>query len=393
MNILIYSTRLDTGGIATVSSFLANAWIEKGHKVAIAVLGIITDDVKKKLHPSIPVYVIKSGENGKSVTTQLKDILHNEKTELVINQYGLPWKPAKVLNEACKGLDVKKIAVYHSDPIANARLTAVDKELEKPNCALRRAFLKLKRWGLYQVTSKSMRYVYDRSDAYVLLSPVFRKNFSKFTGIKNPQKLFAIPNPVTLKQPNVLQIGSKEKMVLYVGRVDTTVKRVDRVIDVWNVIEDKNPDWRMVIVGDGDGLNEIKEKSKEYELKRVSFEGFKDPVEFYKKASLLLLTSDFEGFGLVLVECMSFGVIPVAYGSYNSVFDIIQDGHNGFVIMPEDGRFSAESMATRVAQLFRDDELRDKMAANALQISNKFSKESILMMWDDLFKFLNINNI
>lgn len=392
MNILIYSTRLDTGGIATVSSFLANAWIEKGHKVAIAVLGIITDDVREKLHPSIPVYVIKFGENGKSFTTQLKDILHNEKTELVINQYGLPWKPAKILYEASRKLDVKKIAVYHSDPSANARLTCIDKELEKPNGIIKRAFLNIKRWGLYQVTRKSMRYVYNRSDAYVLLSPVFRKKFSEFTGVKTPKKLFAIPNPVTLQNTNDWQLESKEKMVLYVGRVDTTVKRVDRVIQVWRLIEKDNPDWRLVVVGDGEGLEEIKKLSERYELKRVSFEGFRDPTEYYKKASILLLTSDFEGFGLVLVEGMSFGVIPVAYGSYDSVFDIIQDGHNGFVIMPVDGRFSEESMATRVVHLIKDKDLRDKMTANAVNISNLFSKESILTMWEDLFETLKLNN-
>lgn len=388
MNILIYSTRLDTGGIATVSSFLANAWMENGHKVAIAVLGIITDDVRKKLHPPIPVYVIEYVENGKSVTTQLKDILQNEQTEIVINQYGLPWKPAKILQDASRGQNVLKIAVYHSDPSANARLTSIDKELEKPNGMIKRAFLNMKRWGLYQVTRKSMRYVYDRSDAYVLLSPVFCKKFSEFTGVKTPKKLFAIPNPVTLQNTNDWQLENKDKMVLYVGRIDTMVKRVDRVIEVWRLIEKNYPDWQLVIVGDGEGLEEIKKISERYELKRVSFEGFRDPTDYYKKASILLLTSDFEGFGLVLVEGMSFGVIPVAYGSYDSVFDIIQDGYNGFVIMPVEGRFYEESMATRVVQLIKDKDLRDKMADNAVHISNKFSKESILIMWDDLFKSL-----
>ena len=55
------------------------------------------------------------------------------------------------------------------------------------------------------------------------------------------------------------------------------------------------------------------------QLKHVKLEGMQYPRQYYERASILLLTSDFEGFGLVIVEGMAFGVIPIAYGSYSAV--------------------------------------------------------------------------
>lgn len=75
------------------------------------------------------------------------------------------------------------------------------------------------------------------------------------------------------------------------------------------------------------------EKVIQLKLNNVLFEGFQSPLEYYKRASLLILTSEYEGFPLVLAEAMSFGVIPVVYGSYSAVYDIISDGVDG-VILP-----------------------------------------------------------
>lgn len=70
----------------------------------------------------------------------------------------------------------------------------------------------------------------------------------------------------------------------------------------------------------------MEKQVRELKLRNVSFEGFQNPKEYYERASILLLTSEFEGFPLVLPECMSFGVIPAVYGSYSAVYDIVEDG-------------------------------------------------------------------
>lgn len=124
----------------------------------------------------------------------------------------------------------------------------------------------------------------------------------------------------------------KIKEIIYVGRLDFVQKRVYRVIDTWNYLEERFPDWRLTIVGDGEDRENLENHVRCLGLKRVSFEGFQKPIDYYKRASILLLTSDFEGFPLVLAECMSFGVIPAVYNSYSAIGDIIESDKDGVVI-------------------------------------------------------------
>ena len=187
-----------------------------------------------------------------------------------------------------------------------------------------------------------MRYVYNHSDVYEVLSPSFIELFKKFTGIKNPTKLVAQTNPITIdgsvQSEKITNVDKKEKEIIYVGRLDFVQKRVYRVIDTWNYLEERFPDWRLTIVGDGEDRENLENHVRYLGLKRVSFEGFQNPLNYYKRASMLLLTSDFEGFGLVIIEGMSFGVVPFVYGSYPAVYDIIDDNINGFILpMTEKG--------------------------------------------------------
>ena len=99
-----------------------------------------------------------------------------------------------------------------------------------------------------------------------------------------------------------------------------------------------------------------------------------------------MLTSEYEGFGLVIVEGMRFGVVPVVYGSYPAVYDIINDGENGLIVEPQNGLFSPQKMADSLASLMSDNEKREQMANNAISmVENKFSIDIIYKQWMNLF--------
>ena len=144
--------------------------------------------------------------------------------------------------------------------------------------------------------------------------------------------MIAIPNPNTYPaQENTDFL--KKKQILYVGRIEWRQKRVGRLIDIWKRIYKKFPDWELVIVGDGPIRQDIGTES----LKDGS--GLFSPVgktlrPFYRDASILCLTSDFEGWGMVLTEAMTFGAVPVAFNSYAAITDIIDDGKNGLLVPP-----------------------------------------------------------
>lgn len=181
-------------------------------------------------------------------------------------------------------------------------------------------------------------------------------------------------------------VDKKQKELIYVGRLDFVQKRVYRVIDTWNYLEERFPDWHLTIVGDGEDRQNLENHVKCLGLKRVSFEGFQKPVEYYKRASILLLTSDFEGFPLVLAECMSFGVIPVVYNSYSAVGDIIDDCKDGIVIPYHKDGYKADEAAGLVAQVMSDDVKRENTALAAIGKSEEYSVERIYAEWERVFE-------
>ncbi len=91
-----------------------------------------------------------------------------------------------------------------------------------------------------------------------------------------------------------------------------------------------------------------------------------------------MLTSDFEGFGLVIVEAMQFGVVPVVYGSYLAVYDIIEDGKNGIITpMP----YNIDNTVGSLRKLMDDSNLRQQMATNAIVKAKKFSVDNVVNEW------------
>ena len=184
-------------------------------------------------------------------------------------------------------------------------------------------------------------------------------------------------------------IHFKIKKIIYVGRLDFVQKRVYRVIDTWNYLEECFPDWRLTIVGDGKDRENLENHIRCLGLKRVSFEGFQKPIDYYKRASILLLTSDFEGIPLVLAECMSFGVIPAVYNSYSAVCDIIDGGKDGIVLPYHKNGYDANEAAGMIANIMKDDGKREQMALAAIKKSKEYSVEKIYIEWEKVFECIN----
>ncbi|WP_295057648.1 glycosyltransferase, partial [uncultured Fibrobacter sp.] len=173
----------------------------------------------------------------------------------------------------------------------------------------------------------------------------------------------------------------RQKEIIYCGRIDFNQKRVYRLIDVWSFLEPIFPDWRLTIVGDGDARKDVENRANTLKLQRVSFEGFQKPIEYYKRASILALTSEYEGFPLVLAECMSFGVVPCVYDSFAAVRDIIVDGENGLIVEKEGDKFSAKEMASRLTTIMSDGQKLDAMAQRAIETSKRYSIDSVYEQW------------
>ena len=388
MNILFILKSFDVGGVEAVTTSLANKFKEEGHQVVLWVFYEGQTTLVDRLHKGIRLIY----GNGFKASTEnqrlLRQTLISYEIDLVINQWGLPFIPAYTLKKASRGLPVKVIAVYHNDPSTNGRLKEVEMVLEKERNPLRKLVLHT-RYCLYKmVTSASMRYVYGNSDKYVLLSDSFIKGFKQFTHIKDTKKLVVITNPVTIDVSDYeLDLEGKEKEVVYVGRVDCNQKRVERIIETWGVLEPDFPKWKLRIIGDGKDRRKVERLVGTLGLKNVFFEGFQYPRPYYERSSLLVLASEYEGFGLVIVEAMSFGVVPVVLGSYSAVYDILDNGKDGVVVhYDRDKGFDAKAMAQALSGIMGNTRKRHEMAVEAFRKSRNFSIETIGSQWDVMLK-------
>lgn len=377
------------GGQEVVTATLAKSFVEHGHNVVIASFKLPNSMMVERTDKRIKLYSIGPFKYSSYNVKILRKILVDEKIEIIINQWGLPYIPIQVINDAGKGLGVKVISVYHNNPSTNARIQSCDTQLSLTESYLKKFFISMKRYALKKITSHSMRYVYNHSDRYMVLSPSFIKPFSNFTGITDLKRLVVQTNPVTIDvQESLPEFYHKNKEIIYVGRLDNNQKRIDRILSTWSILMDKFPDWSLLIVGDGEDREMLECKSSELRLQRVSFEGFRQPVDYYKRASILMLTSDFEGFPLVLAEAMSFGVIPCVYGSYSAVYDIINNNRNGIVLQYDKNGYNAKEMAIRMSKIMSNSILFNNMAQEAIKTSRNYSIEKIYNQWIDIFKTL-----
>lgn len=387
MNILFLIKSLGLGGLEIVTSTLANKFSEEGHRVCVYAFekrsGLLCDLFVENVKVFIAGKYHVSYEN----VNLLREVLIDHHIQVVINQWGLPLIPIRTICKAKKGLDVKVISVYHNDPLKNGRLQNVENEIQNSKKTISKFIFCLKKITYRCITGLSMRYNYNHCDLFEVLSPNYIRHFQQFIWMNSTPKLKVLTNPLTIDNKDFIYVREyKRNEVLYVGRMDYTQKRIDRIIDVWSHIEFIIPDWQLTIVGGGNEQKNMKNMVDNLNLKHVYFEDFQNPRPYYERASILILTSEFEGFPLVLAECMSFGVVPVVYGSFSAVYDIIENGKDGIIIPKTSAGFNVALMSEKVKALVFDKPRLNQMALSAIEKSKKYSLDKIYQQWIEVMQ-------
>ena len=387
MNILFLLGKFPSvGGVETVTAILANEFSARGHAVHVVSFEQVTETPTPALDNRGTLHRLSYPVSSRANRDALRDILATCRIDVIINQWCLPFHVTRLCRKAMKGLPCRLLAVHHNAPDCNARLEGLRMRMARTGNPVNRAFLRLLLKGCAMATGASLRYVYAHSDRYILLSDSFHQAFRNITGLKDTGKLLTIPNPITVENPEFrYDPALKKKEVLFVGRLEPNQKRVSRVLETWALLEPRFPDWTLRLVGDGPEKRSLQEFCAEHRLEHVSFEGFQNPAPYYEQASLLLLTSEYEGFGLVIVEGMSFGVSPIVYGSFSAAYDLVDHGKDG-CILPAASGFQAHRMAEMAAGLMREPADLHAMARNAIAKSRKFTREHIIPQWEKAFR-------
>lgn len=318
----------------------------------------------------------------------LRNYIKEHNINIVINQGGMPGSNSCNLLHQAKTNNIIAITCLHNSLLCQIRNLPVvfEKKIKEKhlsfltppvlnNPILKKIVLKLYACKVH----KHYITLCKNNDAIVLLSESFKKDLF-YICRKKFNNVYSIPNPVSFKLPTYND-NQKEKIVLYVGRINTVQKKVDLLLQIWSKICYNYQDWRLIIVGYGEELDSLKQYAKRLHLINYSFEGQQSPLEYYRKASIFAMTSSFEGFGIVLVEAMQSGVVPIAFNSYLSASDIIDNGINGFLVKP----FNINDYVNKITTLIENENYRMQLSHNAIEKAQNFNIEKVGNSWINLF--------
>ena len=396
MNICFLSYRENNpyiGGIENVTYTLSKELTERGHNIIC--LSQIHSQIDKPYAPVCKELFLPNHEyiNSKENLDFLCKLIEEENIDIIINQYSTTLGFCELCHNA-KQLynNIKIVTPLHLEPEQSIKGLRNNFFIKYKNGCDFKAFILdailflrfylYKKRGLYKKIKQELSYIIATSDKIVLLSDNTQKDVERITGKECKEKLCSIGNPI--KTYTDVKQTRKKKQLLYVGRLEFGLKRIDRIIDIWKKIEKENPDWTFKIVGDGPYRQDFEEIVNKEKIERLYFEGYQDPQEYYKESSIICLTSSSESFAIVLAEAQSYGCVPIAYNSYNALPDIITDGYNGYVIPS----FKQNLFIDRLQMLMNDNELRCSMSRNAIEHSKKFGLGIIVDKWEQLLQSL-----
>lgn len=384
MNILFFCNNIPDsrlGGIDTVSNMLACGFREMGYDCFCAYTGGEPGEnlVFKK---TINITFSSAGER------RLREFVSTCHIDVLINQRPYEYGNIEFLHRALAATPCKIVTVFHSNPGWETFQLRKRIPFATWKQKLKHLFFPLYYGYVKMRTVRTNRKTCEYSDAYVLLSKRYIPLFIRKYGISpiGRNKLHAIPN--ALRYAEILspdKLPGKQKEVLIVARLDEHSKRLSLALRIWHEIEKRGfADWKLTIVGHGPDEMYYRTLADELQLKNISFEGRQEPLEYYRQASLFMMTSAYEGWGITLLEAQQMGVVPIVFDSYTALHDIVESGVDGIIV--ENGNLN--KYVEQLTALMKDDTLRHSLAENTIKRCQRFTGDKIIKQWVNLFNDL-----
>ena len=219
------------------------------------------------------------------------------------------------------------------------------------------------------------------------------RRFDKFVVLTNEDRGYwgnlpnieVIPNAAMFVADRYSDVSVKR--VIAVGRLDYQ-KGFDRLIQAWEIVNKsgKYDDWRLDIFGQGDWKDMLQGMIDKKGLNGSAFinKPTKNIGEEYADSSMLVMSSNYEGFPMVMIEAMACGLPVVAFDFKCGPKDIIRNEENGLIIHNGD----IKALADGIMKLMEDTENRKRMSLNARKIVDTYSEKAVMEKWIGLFNNL-----
>jgi glycosyltransferase involved in cell wall biosynthesis len=366
MRLLIYIHSLDIGGAERVVANLANYWVSLGWQVTVVTVAPSSTDFYA-VDPAVERISLDLAGGGRNLLAgfvrtarrvrALRRVLQSVKPDIALSAM---HTANVVLSLAAHGLPgVCAIGSEHNFP---------------PKSPM----------GIVWETMRS--YAYANLDAVVALT---RECADWLAAHSHARRVIVIPNPVSWplqdQEPHLAPeacCAPGRRILLGVGRLNAE-KNFSALVDVFAGLAHAHPEWDLVILGDGPEQEALQEQARSSGLEgRVFLPGRVGNVgDWYARASLYAMSSDFEGFPNTLVEAMAYGLPAISFDCDTGPRDIIRHDVDGLLVTPGD----LQGMHSALGRLMGDARLRAEFAARACQARERFSMRKIAGMWEELF--------
>ncbi len=221
---------------------------------------------------------------------------------------------------------------------------------------------------------------FPRLDTFLTLTDRDARRYRRI--FKGNVDVAVMPNAT----PNfaIAQSDLSNKVVIGAGHL-LKGKGFDRLVAAWSMVHQRHPDWELRIFGDGKNKPELERQIAELELNGTArLMGYTNRLpEEMAKASIFVLSSRVEGYGMVLMEAMSCGVPVVSFDCPTGPRDIVTHGEDGYLVPNHD----IDALADAIVEMIElPHEGRKALGAAGLQKAQDRSQAAIAARWEDLFR-------
>lgn len=368
MKILYFTIQInDLGGLARIVIDKINRLVGMGYDVTLCNIESLEVrpyyplDSRVKLvrgdMQTTPGGMLTRLKGTLATVKRLRQIIREENPDVIINAHTplITW----VLPFVCR--DIPKIMEIHQ---SRQGLEVFNQKYLSPTA----------QW----VHRHAIRWIYGKYRKLVVLTHGDQESW-------NLKNCIVIPNfstyPVESENPNPLT----SKNVICLARL-MPQKRIDLLIEIWAKVAKDFPDWKCTVYGEG--MYRL-----EYEAMAAKLgvgDSFRMPGavpdvrKYIDDSSILCLTSEYEGFGIVLIEAQLKGVPVIAF-EYVGVHDIIENGQDGWIVPFGD----TDAYADKLREMMSSHEERLRLQQNAFRSVKKFDNKRVMKEWDSLFRSLH----
>ncbi|WP_243386618.1 N-acetyl-alpha-D-glucosaminyl L-malate synthase BshA [Bacillus kexueae] len=356
------------GGSGIVATELGKLLAEKGHEIHF-----ISSSMPFRLNKVYcNIYFHEVEVNQYSVfkyppydialASKMADVIENEQLDILHVHYAVPHAVCASLAKQMAKRDIKIVTTLHGTDI-----TVLGQDLSLSNAI---------KYGIESsdlVTAVSNALV---KQTYDLLNPNQQIN-TVYNFID--ERVYYPRNAHHLKE----QYGIKEneKVMIHVSNF-RKVKRVPDVVKTFQRLREEMP-AKLLLVGDGPEMTAVLQLVKGLQLQEdVLFLGKQENLaEIYSISDCMILPSEKESFGLVLLEAMACGV-PCIGSDIGGIPEVIEDGKTGFIC--EVG--NVEEMGRKAIELLSNNTLYNEMVENGKKVvAEKFHSEAIVNQYENLY--------